>query len=254
LRCWSDQYSLQLFFSYGNVSFSSYRARRTRYCYSLSLKPATLQKGMHIQITITTLALLTGAMFFLRAFWLRVPPRWRFFLIRASIALIVVHGLFLATKWNTTSSRLNAVINWLAVAGYELLVMLFSRLRPRWLTLSSAVILLVPLFAASILFPLAELFDPDFGRFVPMGNHLFYEVSPWSNGGSTPGVDVRIYYRPPLIPVLRHKVQTVSFNDQECNANAAFAVPGPSAKTVLGRCPNWPSQSTGTLDRLSSLP
>jgi hypothetical protein len=88
---------------------------------------------MYIPITTAALALLTAAMVLLRIFWSRVPPRVRFFLIRASIAMIILHGLFVVTKWNTTSGRLNVFINWMAIAGYELLVVLFSRLPPRWL-------------------------------------------------------------------------------------------------------------------------
>ena len=81
---------------------------------------------MYLPITTAALALLTAAMVLLRVFWLRVPSRMRFFLIRASIAIIVLHGLFVVTRWNTTSDRLNVFINWLAIAGYELLVLLFS--------------------------------------------------------------------------------------------------------------------------------
>jgi hypothetical protein len=210
---------------------------------------------MYIPITIAALALLTMAISLLRIFWLRVPPRLRLFLIRASIVMIIVHGLFVLTKWNTTSDRLNVLINWLAVASYELLVLLFSRLSPRWLTLPSAIILLIPLFASSILIPLTHLFEPRFHEYVSIGDHLFSQISPWPNtGGGNPGVDVMIYYRSPFIPFLRHKVQVIPFNDEECNSNAASAIAFPAKKTVLGRCPYWPSQAAGTRDKLLPLP
>jgi hypothetical protein len=209
---------------------------------------------MYIPITTATLALLTVAMVLLRIFWSRVPPRLRFFLIRASIAMIMLHGLFVITKWNTTSDRLNVFINWLAIAGYELLVLLFSRLSPRWLTLPSTIILLIPLFASTILGPLTYLFDPASHKNVPLGDHLFYEVDPWMNaGGGTKGVDVIIYYRPPFVPFLRRKVHSTPFNDRECNSSAASAIGFPAKKTVLCRCPNWPTQSTGTVDKVFPL-
>jgi hypothetical protein len=209
---------------------------------------------MYIPITIAALTLLTVAMFLLRIFWSRVPPRLRFFLIRASIAVIVLHGLIVATKWTTTSDRLNVLINWLAIAGYELLVLLFSRLSPRWLTLPSAIILLIPLFAASILGPLTYLFEPGSHAKVSLGDHLFYQVNPWSNvGGGNRGVDVLIYYRPPFAPFIRHKLQSIPFNDQECNSRAASAIAFPARKTVLGRCPNWPSRTSGTIDKILPL-
>jgi hypothetical protein len=210
---------------------------------------------MYIPITIATLATLTVAMILLQIVWLRLPQRLRTFLIRASIAIIVLHAIFTATKWSTTSNRLNVVINWLAIIGYELLVLLFSRLSPRWLTIPSTVILLIPLFAASIVFPLTHLFEPGANMKVPIGDHLFYELNAWGNtGGGNSGVDIIIYYRPPFAPFLRHKLQSIPFNNQICNANAAFAIAGPTAKTVLGRCPRWPSEPAGSFDRLLPLP
>jgi hypothetical protein len=178
----------------------------------------------------------------------------RFLLIRASIAIIILHGLFVVTKWNTTSDRLNVFINWLAIAGYELLVLFFSRLSPRWLTLPSTIILLIPLFASSIVIPLTHLFEPASRKNLSLGDDLFYEVSPWSNaGGGNKGVDVIIYYRPPFAPFMRHKLQSIPFNDQECNSRAASAVAFPAKKSVLGRCPNWPSQASGTVDKVLPL-
>jgi hypothetical protein len=168
--------------------------------------------------------------------------------------MVILHGLFVATKWNTTSDRLNVFINWLAIAGYELLLLLFSRLPPRWLTLPSTIILLVPLFAASILGPLAYLFDPAPHKNLPLGDHLFYEIDPWANAGrGNQGVDLVVYYRPPFAPFLRHRVQAVPFNDRECNSRAASAIASPAKKAVVARCPNWPSQYAGTVDKLLPL-
>ncbi|MGD0444782.1 MAG: hypothetical protein ABSA39_12680 [Edaphobacter sp.] len=183
-----------------------------------------------------------------------MPPRTRVSLLCASVAVVVLHVLFEATKWSTTSDRLNVVISWLAIAGYELLVLSFSRVSPKWLTLPSAAILLVPLVSSSILFPLSELFQPNPQAIVPIGDHLFYEVTQWANiEGGNAGVDIIIYHRLPLVPFLRHKLQVIRFNNQECNAYAAFAISLP-AKHYLGRCPYWPSQSTGTLDKLFPVP
>jgi hypothetical protein len=145
-------------------------------------------------------------------------------------------------------------MNWLAIAGYELLVLLFSSLPPRWLTLPSTIILLIPLFASSILVPLTHLFEPASRKNFSLGDHLYYEINPWTNtGGGNRGVDLVIYYHPPLAPFIRHKLQSIPFNDQECNSRAASAVAFPAKKTVLGRCPNWPSHASGTVDKLLPL-
>jgi hypothetical protein len=174
--------------------------------------------------------------------------------MRAAVGLIVLYGLSVVTKWNTTSDRLNVLIGWSAIAAYELLVLLFSRLSPRWLTIPSTIILLLPLFASSILIPLTHLFDSDSNKMVSISDHLFYEVKPWANtGGGNAGVDIDIYYRPSFAPFLRHKIQTIPFNNGECNAYAAFAIALSSTRFVLGRCPNWPSQTPQTVDKTLPL-
>jgi hypothetical protein len=174
----------------------------------------------------------------------------RLILICTSVIVIVLHVLFEVTKWSTTSDRLNVLINWLAIGGYELLVLLFSRVSPRWLTLPSAFILLVPLISSSVLLPLTALFQPGSQAKVLIADHLFYEVVPWANtGGGNAGVDIVIYRRSLLVPFLRHKLHAIPFNNQECNAYAAFATSLP-ANHFLGRCPYWPTQSNGTLDKI----
>src|SRR5258708_35269218 len=98
---------------------------------------------MDIAITAVILVLLTVAVVVLRIFWLRIPSGFRAFLLRGAVVVILVHLFFVATKWGMTSTRVNAVTSWLAIAGYELFILLFSRLSPKWLTSLSAVILLI---------------------------------------------------------------------------------------------------------------
>jgi hypothetical protein len=205
---------------------------------------------MHIALTTAVLILLTVAMLLLRIFWNGGSPRLRLWLIGVSISLVLLQAFFAATRWGTTSDHLNIFIFWLAIASYEFLVLLFSRLSPKWLTSLSAAILLIPVFASSIVLPLTELFDPSSYKTVSVGNNLFYEVRPWFNpSGANKGADLIVSYRPPIAPFFRHKIRTIPFNDRECNSNAAIAIPFPTAKTVLGRCPRWPSESPGTVDK-----
>jgi hypothetical protein len=209
---------------------------------------------MHIPVTVAFLVVLTIAMILVGIYWPRVPPHIRTFLICASVALIILHGLFTVTKWTTVSNRLNVLIAWLAIVGYELLVLRFSRLSPRWLTVPSAIVLLILVFASSVVVHLDQIFDPALQR-VPLPSHLYYEITPWRNvGAGTTGVDVAIYRRPALVPFLRHKIQAIPYNDHECNANASYAIVLPEKKSVLGRCPYWPSQSSGSYDKLLPLP
>src|ERR1700758_3473602 len=119
-------------------------------------------------LTFVTLILLTVAMVVLGIVWPRVPSRLQFFLPRAAIALLLLHGFFVLTKWGTTSARLNTLINWLAVAGSELLLVLFARLSPRWLTVASAAILILPVFASSVVSPLALIFHTGTIKKIPV--------------------------------------------------------------------------------------
>src|ERR1700733_2867002 len=209
---------------------------------------------MHIALTTAVLVLLTAAMLLLRILWNGGPPRLRFSILTVSISLVLLESFFAATRWGTISDRLNVFIFWLAVAAYEFLVLFFSRLSPKWLTTLSATILLVPVFASSIVLPLTELFDLSSYKTVPVGDNLFYEVKPWGNtGGGRTGADLIVSYRPPIAPFLRHKVRVIPFNDGECNSSAAIAIPFPSTKTVLGRCPGWSSETAGTVDKLFPL-
>jgi hypothetical protein len=209
---------------------------------------------MHIALTTAVLVLLTVAMLLLRIFWSGGPARLRFSILTVSISLVLLESFFAATRWGTISDRLNVFIFWLAVAAYEFLVLFFSRLSPKWLTTLSATILLVPVFASSIVLPLTELFDLSSYKTVPVGDNLFYEVKPWGNtGGGRTGADLIVSYRPPIAPFLRHKIRIIPFNDGECNSSAAIAIPFPSTKTVLGRCPGWSSETAGTVDKLFPL-
>jgi hypothetical protein len=209
---------------------------------------------MHIPITIAALALLMVALLLLRIFWTRIPRSVRFILVSASIGAVTLHVFFVATKWGTSLTYVNVIINWLAIAGYQLLVLLFSRFSPRWLTSICAAILLAPLFSTSILLPLTLIFQPGAIKRVPIGNNLFYKISAWSNNGAAnSGIDLDIFYRPPFAPFLSRKVQSQTFNTQECNVYAASAILGPTPRTVIARCPHWPNQPTGTVDKLLQL-
>lgn len=204
---------------------------------------------MHVPITTITLALMTFLVFLVRVFWLRLPSIVRFFLIRAALVLIVIHVLFSVTNWTTTSDRLNVVLKWLAIGGYELLLMLFSSFSPKWLTSICAFILLVPVFSSTIVLPLTRIFDPTPYRLQPIGNNLYYQNLPWGVPDNS-GTLLLIYYKPSFAPFLRRNMLDFPFNNQECNANAAFAILRPDGKHILARCPHWPSQMPGSDDRI----
>ncbi len=209
---------------------------------------------MYLPITTAVLLLLTAALLLLRIFWARVPSMARFFLIRAAVALILLEALLTVTHWEINSDHLNTLLKWLAVASYELLVLIFSTLPPRWLTIICACILMVPAFSASVVMPLQHIFDPHDNPLHPIGSDFFSQNVPWAGDSSAnSGSELKIFYRPHFAPFLRRNSLTFPFNDQECNARASFAILQPDRKHVLARCPQWPSRGSGTDDRLFPL-
>jgi hypothetical protein len=208
---------------------------------------------MHVAITTGALVLVTLTIILLRVFWFRLPERLRGFLVYAASAMILLRIAFVVSKWSTTSDHMNIMLNWTAVAGYELIIVLFTLHRPRWLTTISAFILIVPVFASSILLPLNSLFDPTTADITAIGNHFICEKNPWDADPATEttGVDLTVFYRPPFAPFMRHKVQRTTFNNEQCNAAESSVTVEPDRKHLRFRCPAWPSrQNASAVDQI----
>lgn len=208
---------------------------------------------MNIPLTTAVLALLMVAMIELRVFWERVPARLRVFLVRLAVVLVVVQLLIVASTWSTGSNFVNAIINWCAVAGYMLLILLFTRLHPKWLTTISAIILLIPVFASSVVSPLGNLFTPTPNRPVHITKDLVFERSVWQEGANS-GIELYIFRRPSFAPFLRHRLDHVTFNNGQCHTAAAMATVEPDGKNIRVVCPPWPNQNTEPVERIIPLP
>jgi hypothetical protein len=198
---------------------------------------------MRVLLTAVVLASLLLAIILLRVFWARVPAKARSFLIYTGLAMMFLHIAFTLSKWSTTSYRLNAIINWGAVAGYMLAIALFTRLRPRWLTTISAVILILPVFATNIFLPLLDL-TSDSPRVTRIDRHYTYSQTFWDISGENQnsGVDLVVFYQPRFLP-LRRKVQRATFNDMKCDASASSASFDRDSKIIHFHCPALPSKA-----------
>lgn len=193
---------------------------------------------MHLPLTFGLLGLLTGAVLLLRLLWWRLPWWLRRTVLGTACAMVLLRVLSIATQWSMTSTRLNAVICWTAVAGYEILLARFSLMRPRWLTSISAIVLLTPLIGSTLLIPLTRVFDWSVADISHLGGPYILERSPWDTDESgNSGVDLIVFYRPPLLPFLRHFAQRASFGEDECNPGAASVQADRKAHTVHFHCP-----------------
>ena len=193
---------------------------------------------MHIPLTFALMGLLTGAALLLRVLWWRMPLWLRSLVLRLALIMVLIRFFFLVSQWSTTSTRLNALLCWTAVAGYEILLIRFSLMRPQWLTALSAVILMLPLFGSTLLLPLTRVFDWSPADISSIGGNYICEKSPWDTASiGNSGMDLIVFYRPPFVPFLRHIVQRNSFSDDQCDTAASSAVADPTHKVVHFHCP-----------------
>jgi hypothetical protein len=198
---------------------------------------------MYVPLTIAVLGLLTGAMILVRFFWWRLPNRLRMVLLAIACISTMLPVISIATRWSTTSDKANAVLHWSAVAGYQLILMRFSLLRPQWLTSFCAVILIVPTFGASLLLPLTEIFPMKHRDVFEIGGRYLYERVPWDTTGTeVPGFTLMVYTRPRFAPFLRHRIQQSAFNAGECQASESSASILAETRQVLFHCPAKPGQ------------
>src|SRR6185437_852923 len=150
-----------------------------------------------LPLTFAVLAALTGALIVLRLKWRHLSPKTHLTLIVCACAALVFFGIPYAADWSTASNHLNTAFYWFAVAAYEFFLLLFTLLRPRWLTTMIAIILLLPILSATTFLPLAELFNPAPHTVVSVGPKLISERTPWGRGSSaSSGFDLALYSQP----------------------------------------------------------
>lgn len=196
-----------------------------------------------LPLTFAALAILTGALIFLRLKWPRLSHKTQRILVYCASAALILYGCMFATSWSTSSSHLNAAIYWAAIAGYEFLLLLFTLLRPRWLTAIIAVVLILPILSASPFLPLAELFNPAPHTVVTIGPDLISDLVSWGTGTTSgSGFDLAIYSHPSWTRFLRHRRQGSRYYNGQCDASKAFATLQPDGRHVLMSCPAAPNQ------------
>ncbi|MBS1799091.1 MAG: hypothetical protein JSS95_04625 [Acidobacteria bacterium] len=181
---------------------------------------------------------MTAAILALRFFWQKIPLPAERIVLGSAAVVVAIRLIFVATRWLTMSPHIDTLICWAAVVGYEMILVRFSLMRPRWLTSISAMILLVPIFGSTFLFPLTGIFYTGPPDIRSIGSNYVVERTPWDvSVAGHPGIDLGIFYRPTLVPFLRRMVQRSSFSDEQCDSKAATVTLDPSKKLVYVHCP-----------------
>lgn len=176
-----------------------------------------------------------------RVFWSRIPRPVRTLLIACAIIVPAIFALANVTRWSTASYRMNYGLYWLFIMACEFLLILFTLLRPRWLTSIIAIVLILPVLSASIFLPLTLFFGDPPAVTARIGGNIVSERVPWGAGSvETSGTDLTIYYQPKWLPLLRRRLLSSRYYGGQCDAWSAYAVIRPDRRSVLMVCPASP--------------
>ena len=200
---------------------------------------------MHVPITLFAVALLTAGMAMLRARWERISTRLRGAIVGVVVVFCLLWGLSHASKWETSLFYANALLNWARVVGYEFLLMRFSLVRPRRITIPIAVLLLLPVLGASVLLPLTDVFERPAITTRALGTGYVVEtrLAHKSDPVRIPEVEVTLYHQPRALPMLRRIRHITSFTEAQCNTRATTAVADSTGRRLLIHCPAWPDRA-----------
>jgi len=201
---------------------------------------------MNVLLSLAVFLIFTVALILLRSRWPMFPAQARYRMIAIACAVSLVVGICAAMKWGTVYPWLNASFYVAAMTSYEFfIIVLFTRLDPRWLTSIVGVVVIVPLLSASVFLPISGLLRKPTVT-VDLGSRFFSEVLPWGTGGAqTSGTDLTIYYRPKGLLLMQREVLSSRYYGGQCNAWAAYAALQPDHRSAMMVCPSWPGQTAG---------
>lgn len=186
---------------------------------------------------IVSLVLLFALALGLRARWGTLSRTTQGCWIAGAVLGILVRSLIGALRWEFSISRINDALLWARIGGYILLVVLFTCLRPRRFTVPAAVILLLPLFSASVFLPLELVFDPTPRRVSNVGDHVVMETIAWQrDDNDNRAVDYTISRRVRWLPLFQKSFRSGRLYRTQCDIDALRATL-PSPHRVLVYCP-----------------
>ncbi len=198
---------------------------------------------MHVPATILTLALFTALFVLLRIRWPHLSHRFKRLLVLFATASIALMAIAFVSRISTTSDHINTTVYWCAVLSYIFFVVLFTRLRPMWLTTLIAVVVILPLLSASAILPLAAIFANQPHNIKPIGDNLVSDLVPIDaiTAGAS-GADLTIYRRASWAPFLQRKGMGVRYFNTQCDTSSAYAILQPDLIHVLMICPAKPGR------------
>jgi hypothetical protein len=198
---------------------------------------------VHVPATILTLALFTALFILLRIRWPHLSHKFKRLTVLLAIASIALIAIASISRISTTSDHINVAACWCAVLSYIFFVILFTRLRPTWLTTLIAIVVILPLLSASAILPLAAIFSNRSHNIKLIGDNLVSDLVPIDavTAGAS-GADLTIYRRASWAPFLRRKYQGIRYFNTQCDTSSAHAILQPDLTHLLMVCPAKPGR------------
>lgn len=193
---------------------------------------------MNVIVTYLALVCLTAVAIGIRLLWPRLGmrPRRQTFLVLAFLLLPAL--LSTVSRWDTTSTHLNASLLWIRIFAYEISIVFFTLIQPRLLTTIIAIVLLLPVFSSSIVGPASALFSTVQPSVRPIGGDYFLELAPWSSGPSgNTGADFTLFYQPGHFSFLRRPFMGSRLYGTQCLTSNTTATLDPATAHIAVHCP-----------------
>jgi hypothetical protein len=194
---------------------------------------------------LATLVVFTVIFLAVRFRWHHLSARTHKACLTAAGIIFMLSALKPVTRWSPASDTLTALLEWARDLSYIFLMLLFTLVRPRWLSVPIAVVLILPIFSSSLILPLGDIFNAAPRTYADLGSNIQSVRTPFYRSDHNSGVDFMVYYRPAWMPLLRYRITGDRFVNTQCNASEAFAVlePEPKPGRVIVRCPAWTPQA-----------
>ncbi len=197
---------------------------------------------MNVLLTFAALTMTMAVAIALRLRWPRMAAPRRRRLATISALLVTPTLLPLVTKWDVTNQSVQDAEAWLRIVACQFAVVFLTLLRPRLLTVTTAVILLPLAFTTSVAGPLSTVFLPRTYTTKPVTDGYYLETVPWESlpdGNS--GVEFELFYKRSPTGLLRREIMGGRLYNTQCRTEQAYATLRRETHTLYVHCPPLPT-------------
>ena len=186
----------------------------------------------------------------IRLWWPSLPLRGRRTLQGVAFVLLAPSLLSPLLKWHVTNHRVGELEGWVRIVACQFAIVFFTLLRPRFLTVTTAVVLLPLIFTTMVAGTLSSLFHPAPFTEQHIADRYYLDTVPWESGsGANSGVDFDLYYKQSPSAHLRRSIYGTRLYNSQCRTAATYATLSTETHTITVHCPALP---TGNLDAVGS--